>query len=320
MRRFVFLSLLPLTLLADKVDIPHEVPWFTGPLLATTAYVTPLGHYDIEPYFFAIAYTGAYDHHGHAKSSSTVWNNYFQPEVQIGIAPNMDIEILPTVYYNLGQNAANWAFGDLPIIWDISLYEGQFKVREWETGVKLSFSETIPFGKYRNLKPEKKGTQIGGTGSWVTEVILAWGNLFRLNGSHYFNGRLNIGCSIPAPVHVKGFNFYGGGYGTDGTVYPGKVLNIDVAFEYTLTQNWVFALDMVGNWTTRFRFKGNPGTTATGEVAPIKTISAVQYSLAPAIEYNWSADIGLIAGSWFTVGGRNSPKFASFAMAFNYYH
>lgn len=319
MRRFL-LILLPLYLLADKVDIPNEIPWFTGPLLATTAYVTPLGHFDIEPYIFAIAYTGAYNQHGHAVAAPTFWGNYFQPEVQVGIAPNMDLELLPTFYYNFSRGAANWALGDFPVIWDIGLYQGRFAARNWQSAIKLSLSETIPLGKYRNLSPQKYGTQVGGTGSWVTAATLTWGNLFRANGSHYFNWRLNLGYSLPAPVHVKGFNCYGGGYGTDGTVYPGQIFDIDLAFEYTLTQNWVFAMDMVGNWTTRFRFKGNHGTTAAGAVAPIKNFSTAQYSFAPAIEYNWSSDIGLIVGSWFTVGGRNSLKFASFAMAFNYYN
>lgn len=320
MRRWLFLTLLPICLFADKVEIPDETPWLTGPLLAPTAYVTPLGHLDIEVYGFAIAYTGAYDHHGKAHSFPTLWTNYVQPEFEIGISSNMDIELLPTVYYNVSQGAANWAFGDFPITWDIGLYDKQFKIRNWSTGIKLSFSETIPFGKYRNLNPKKNGTEIGGTGSWITNIGITWGNLFRLNGSHYFNGRLALSYSLPAPVHVKGFNYYGGGYGTDGTVYPAQSLNLDFAFEYTFTQNWVFAMDMVGNWSTRPRFKGKRGTTATGAVAPIKTVSSVQYSLAPAIEYNWSASIGLIAGSWFTVGGRNSLQFASFAAAFNYYY
>ncbi len=319
--RWPLFLLVPACLLADKVDIPHEVPWFTGPLLATTAYITPLGHYDIEPYFFAIAYTGFYDQHGHAISSPTVWNNYFQPEIEVGIATNMDLEFLPTVYYNLSQGAANWALGDFPIIWDIGLYDQEFLQGDWATAIKLSLAETIPCGKYRNLKPPKNGTQIGGAGSWVTSATLTWGNLLRTNGSHYLNMRLNLGYAVPAPVHVKGFNFYGGGYGTNGTVYPGQIFDLDLGLEYSLTQNWVFALDVAANCTTRFRFKGSLGTiTPGGPPAQIKNVATAQCSLAPAIEYNWSADIGLIAGSWFTIAGHNSLKFASFAIAFNYYH
>jgi hypothetical protein len=47
--------------------------------------------------------------------------------------------------------------------------------------------------------------------------------------------------------------------------------------------------------------------------------SSSQYSLAPAIEYNWSQNIGLIGGVWFTVAGQNISQFNSIVIALNYY-
>jgi hypothetical protein len=42
-------------------------------------------------------------------------------------------------------------------------------------------------------------------------------------------------------------------------------------------------------------------------------------SLAPAIEYSWSANFGMIAGVWFTAAGRNSTVFANGIVAINVY-
>jgi hypothetical protein len=39
--------------------------------------------------------------------------------------------------------------------------------------------------------------------------------------------------------------------------------------------------------------------------------SCIQVGLAPAIEYNFSDEVGLIAGSWFTILGRNSYQIVS---------
>lgn len=38
------------------------------------------------------------------------------------------------------------------------------------------------------------------------------------------------------------------------------------------------------------------------------------------MEYNFNASVGIIAGVWFTVVGRNSPDFISAVMALNIYH
>jgi hypothetical protein len=45
-----------------------------------------------------------------------------------------------------------------------------------------------------------------------------------------------------------------------------------------------------------------------------------QYSLAPAIEYNWNIDLGVISGVWFTFAGKNAEAFASWVTALNYYY
>ncbi len=71
-------------------------------------------------------------------------------------------------------------------------------------------------------------------------------------------------------------------------------------------------MDFYYQHNNKNRFSGTPSATA---IRP----SSESFSLAPALEYNWSANIGLIGGVWFTVGGRNTSRFVSGVLAFNVY-
>ena len=225
----------------------------------------------------------------------------------------MDFEFNPAVYYNYSSGAAQWVAGDMPVGLNIQLYQGGGGAdSNWDSAVKLFLKETLPLGKYQHLDPKKKSTDIGGQGSWQTSLGLVWGNLFHLKDIYFLNTVFSVGYTLPTPVHVKGLNAYGGDPGTRGTATL-RVLAADVAFELTLSRNWVFAMDIVGSWSSRTRFKGK-----TTEPSSLGT--AVQYSLAPALEYNFGPKMGLIGGAWFTVGGRNSTYFSSGVIAFNYYH
>lgn len=118
--------------------------------------------------------------------------------------------------------------------------------------------------------------------------------------------------TIPTRVNVRGINTYGGDVTTRGTVYPGNNLTLFSAIELSITQNFVFACDLVASFTDKSRFKG---TTIAQNHLP----SSAQISLAPAFEYNFSAGLGLIFGSWFTLTGRNANQFFSGVIALNYF-
>lgn len=300
--------------LEDEIDFPAvEAPWFTGPLITPSSGVIPLGHFNFEPYLFAVANTAIYNGDWKPVKMETLWNTYFQPLLQIGLTPWMDIQLVPTLYYNFTHGAANWAFGDFQAELDFQLYQSSGKPTDWGTSLKLALIETIPSGKYQNLDPNKLFTQVGGAGSWKSALGLVWGNLFYLGKCHFLSTRTSVQYTYSVPLHVKNFNVYGGSYGTRGKVYPGQNLQIAHGMELSLTKNWVLALDILAGWSARSRFVGQTLVKNTLN-------SSFQCSLAPAIEYNWNSHLGIILGPWFTVAGRNSPKFTSAAFALNYYY
>lgn len=323
-KRFFGFLLLILSLHAKKAPLHHFIevapedeiqsPWLTGPLLAPSSITIPPGHYNIEPYLYFVANTGAYNQDWKAvKAESTRWTNYFQPTLEFGLNRFMDIFFDPTLNYNFTEGAGKWSLGDVPIGLDFQLWKRGQKVTDWISALKFSLRETCPLGKYRNLNPKKLGTDIGGSGSWQTALDLVWGNLFYLGRHKFLVSRLSFAYNIPAPTHVKNLNAYGGGEGTRGTVYPAQSFQLDCSVELTLTQNWAFACDFLGIWAGNTRFKG---TTLASNTHP----TATQFSLAPALEYNWSGNLGIIFGSWFTFAGRNSTRFVSGVFALNYYN
>lgn len=118
---------------------------------------------------------------------------------------------------------------------------------------------------------------------------------------------------------MKGFNTYGGARNTRGVVYPGNTFTADAAIQYNFTKQWAFACDLIYGHGNKNRFSGKRGTNRDGTKANMTAPSNEQWSLAPAIEYNFSQTLGLIAGPWFTFAGRNSAQFASGVIALNMY-
>ena len=323
MRKWLFLACITLSLHARRTAIEKlieppkvnevQAPWLTGPLLAPSGITIPPGHYNIEPYIYATAITAKYDRDWKEVKTETFWNNSFQPALQFGLTDWLDFEIFPTLFYNYTKKAGKWVAADMPMNFDIQLYTHGKRVIDWITSLKLVIKETVPIGKYRNLNPRKLATDVGGQGSWQSALGLVWGNCFYLGKDRFLTARVNLQYTLPAPVHVKNLNVYGGGPGTNGTVYPAQNFFFDIGTELTLTKNWAFAMDIVGSWYGKARFKGKT-------ILPNKLPPATQFSLAPAIEYNWNGSLGIIFGPWFTVAGRNSVKFTSGVFAVNYYH
>jgi hypothetical protein len=323
MQRLLIFLIAPSLLFArGKVvyETVHEnviPPWLTGPLLAPASIVVPIGDVNIEPYLFAQAFTGQYASDWKAVDSPTYWATYLQPLTYVGLTEWMNLEILPTVFWNYAQHEASWQLGDLTFGVDIQLYAS--RPGSAIPNVKLALRENVPIGKYRNLNPQKQGTDEGGIGSWATGLGVVFGHIYHLAHVYYFDYRLYLNYTLPAPVHVTGFNVYGGGFGTDARLFPPQVFSTDIGLQLTLSQSWALALDIAAFFTGKTRFSGEVGTASDGMPASLSEGFEVQYSLAPAIEYNWNAYLGVIAGAWFTVAGKNTSEFTSGVIAANFY-
>ncbi len=297
------------------VDPPF--PWLTGPLLTPAAHTIPNGHYNIEPYEYVTTNYGNYN--SHWKGISTPHNLYnviTQTVVQIGLPAHFDVFITPQWEWNHTHSASHWVLNDLAFGFDYQLY-ARGRHDSWPS-FKLNVGAKAPIGKYDHLNPRLLRTDGGGMGNWQPSAGIVLSHLVHIGGKFFFSPRANVQYTVPTPVFVRGYNAYGGGEGTRGTVFPGQSLAVLFGYEFSLSQNWALAGDIQYLHTNKTRFKGRKGSTG-GVPNTVTSPSSESWSLAPAVEYNWSAYYGVIAGAWFTVAGRNTPEFVSGVVAINIY-
>jgi hypothetical protein len=230
----------------------------------------------------------------------------------------MDFQIVPQANYKETNHQSAATIGDPIIQVDFQLLNDVEGFKSPYPAIKFFINEMFPLGKYQHLDPSKLLTDSGGNGSYATATGFVFSKLFYFGKMYFLSSRLLFSYNYPAPVHVEDFNIYGGGYGTRAKVYPGPIFSTLLGLEFSLNQNWVFALDLAYFAIDKRTFTGNAGTL-NGQPAPLTAKASRQFSLAPAIEYNWSSQFGIIGGVWFTTCGRNSSQFFNWVIAFNYY-
>jgi hypothetical protein len=315
---FVFVSLAGSALAKYNPQAQNpNGPWLTGPLLAPSAHVTTVGHVNEEPYFLLININGQYDSDWHKISEPSFWISELKFYTTIGLTEWMDFAIDPGGAYQHCRGAGEFISDNVHMGFDFQLLEEQ--PDNYLPAIKLGVREIFPITKYNHLDPKKFKTDSRGFGSYRTEIFLCAGRLIQLRDDHWLNLRLAVAYSVSSRLHVRGFNIYGGSADTDAYVYPPQLFALNFSFELTLNKNWVIACDGVAGYGKSRKFKGYPGRLETGELADLSKGSALSFELAPAIEYNWSRNIGIVTGTWFSIAGRNSDSFASWVTGVNIY-
>lgn len=300
-------------LCADYIDVHPAAlgPWFTGPLLTPSAYTIPNGHYNIQPYLNVDNSFGVFNRHWHTvRFPETVSNINFQCFFQMGITPFMDFTITPTFFYNyVGDEESSWRFGDLYAEVGFQLIR---QIGNKGFSAKFAFGELFPTGVYQHLNPNKLGTDSSGGGTFATTFKLVFSRRWNTYSFHYLAVRMSMASILSPQLAVHGLNSYGGDRTTRGRVFPGTTFPLLFGFEYNLTQNWVLALDIANALVLKTKFKGET-------ILPVGSDWGYSLSFAPAIEYNYSAQVGLIAGVWFSAVGKNSSDFINYLISLNWY-
>lgn len=313
---------------------PYPMPWFTGPLLTQSAYIVPQGHINIEPYLYGITAFGRYDAHGNTHKIKDFVSINSYSLIEVGLTEWMDFQINPSIFWQYSQGETSLLLGDLTFMLDFQLCVDTYD--NYLPAIKLSLGEVLPTGNYQRLDFTKLGTDGTGAGTYATFLTVGLARLFHIYDVHFIAMRSSFSFTYSAPTYIHNASTYGGGEGTRGWIYPGLNYYALLSFEYNFSQHWAIALDIQGEWQSKDRFSGNPGfLPPTGivvhnavvipqMVGAVKTSvgrpSFRQFSLAPAVEYLFNPSLGIIAGAWFSIAGRNAAQFASGVVAFNYYY
>jgi hypothetical protein len=286
---------------------PNAAPnqWFTGSLEAPSPALPKGGMLALEPYFVLQSNTGVYGddgaHHSVKNDTSTFESLLV---IKYAMTDRLTIQALPSLSHSWASHAAptGASFGDLPVELEYRVMNGNF--RNGAPSVTLDLGVTAPTGAYDKLSKALDGV---GAGDWSLKEGIAVQSLFDTGGNHPV--RLRGWAQAFEPLDdpsVSGASVYGSASGFRGHATPGTSGQIGIAGGYALDQRWVLALDLVDTYGNGFHLDGAaPNQIAIDAHGPTQNSIA----LAPAFEYNWSADGGMIFGIEFTAAGRNTPSY-----------
>ena len=290
----------------------HDEINFTGPLVTAAVDTLPVGMLNVEPYLIYTNATGSYDNDGnrHAEQPSQRQWQVALP-ITYGLTENLSLQVT----LNAVRNAVGGMHSDGMRMGDTSVrLQARVKAPAADgTGLVLAVSaqQRLRTGQYQQLD----NNPLNGTGTGATQSTLAFGaqQLIWLPNNHALRWRAQVAWS-PSPGHVslRGVSVYSTPGGFEGYAGLGQAWSASVAAEYVLTSRWVLVGEAIWNHSSSARINGTKGGQATYTLLPGQA-----FSLAPAVEYNFSPKVGLIAGVQFTVGGRNTLAYVAPQIALN---
>lgn len=292
-------------------------PFYSGPLLAPSAYTVPKGKINVQPYFFWQRNWGIYDRTWHRVRTRSSLQFKFLSVFQLGVTDFLDLNSTIQAVLNRKEDQHHFGYGDTSFLVGLQLLDG---IRgKAMPACKLLAGVIFPTGKYDGLLEQRLGIDATGAGSYGTTFSLNFQKNFNYlikdtsdpKASHPFRIRWNFGYTISSNTHVKGISAYGGDKNTRGTVHVGNNLSSIFAWEYSFNRFWVFATDWQYTFSSKSTFSGK--TTE-----PVGTPESQNWSVAPAIEFNLNSNFAALAGAWFSLGGKNSLGFVSGVFSFTY--
>ncbi|MBA4695811.1 MAG: hypothetical protein H2069_00300 [Legionella sp.] len=292
-------------------------PWLTGPLIAPAGLVMPNGHTNLETYGFYTDNRGGFDRNYHLRNTGRSDGANVMPIFSHGVAPDVDISYVASYIINHSQRFTSQEIGDVVAILGYqALKQQDYK---WRPSLRVVLVENIPTGRFDALNETFNGQDVTGLGGYRTGFGLNFEHLLTISEPYYLRTRFSITYFIPHPISIRGVSAFGGTPTTEGTIFPGQLISFDLAGELTLTKNWVAVMEAVyfnGGIST---FRGYVGQSTTNTPASVGRGATNQFSVMPAIEYNFSQRVGIIAGLWIPVTGRLVPNFINYMAALNIY-
>lgn len=292
--------------------------WWTGPLLAPSANTLPRGHVLIEPYLYDVISQGAYDSTGVRHSTPHVNGFGSLTYINYGLFNKLTVGLIPVFGYNQvgnGFDSSGVGAGDLTVQAQYRLH--LFHEGNWIPTTSLALQETVPSGKYDNLG--NRALDGIGSGSYTTTLCFYTQTFFWMPNRRILRTRFNVTQAFSREATVRDVSVYGTSQGFRGHANPGAALFVDLAGEYSVTRRWVLAFDA----TYRHQYS----TTVTGynisspaEPVSLNSGSSQTFGLAPAIEYNFSSKVGVIAGVRVFPAGKNASNSVTPAVAINIVH
>ena len=271
-------------------------------MLAASASTLPKGHVLIEPYVFDVIPHGRFDNDGNRFSMPHRHNVGSLTYMLYGLTDRITVGLIPTFSYRYGTDHAGSSgigFGDLQL-------QGQVRLAQFREGraiptISFVVGETLPTGRYDRL--DRNPSDGAGSGVHTTTLSLYSQYYFWTPNGRILRTRLDLSYALSDSAHLTDTSVYGTTLGFRGVASPGDSFTADLAFEYSVSRNWVLALDIVHSESASTRLRGRDALLT--EVRAESGSSRTLY-VAPAVEYNFNANVGVIAGMRLVPDGRNT--------------
>lgn len=283
--------------------------WWTGPIEAASPGTLPPGHVLLEPYFY-----DARTPHTNSIGSSTF--------MIVGLADRLAAGLIPVFGYNAvgnGPSSSRAGIGDFKLLGQYRLTT--YRAGSWLPTTAFVFQQTLPTGRYDRLGDRPSDGL--GAGAYTTSLAVYSQTYFWMPNGRILRTRLDVSQTFSSDATVRDVSVYGTGAGFRGHARPGPTFFADAAWEYSLTRSWVLATDVTyavnGNTSVVGYDIANQAQSQAASVS-IKSSSGTSesFGFAPAVEYNWTPNLGVIIGVRQTVPVRNTISTLTPVMAINF--
>lgn len=297
-------------------------PWFTGPLLAPPAKTVDRGH--INAFFLTTNAEGnsVYNSDWQRVSQVPYISTQISPQFIYGLTDNVDIEYTALYEMNQKKETHYEHLGDTSI--GLGFQALSQEKNKAMPDLRITLEEVLPSGFYNQFSVVNAGVESTGMGSYQTSLGFNFQYVSQLDETHYLDSHLSLTYTYVSTTDIHGLSSYGGTPLTSGRIHPGNAFSLDWAEELTLTQHWGAVMEVNYIYQQASSFHGVVGTINPTDSILIRKLfpnkhnigksdvgsgTLDQISLAPALEYNFSKNFGVISGVWFTVAGKNTPQF-----------
>jgi hypothetical protein len=273
--------------------------WWTGSVQAAGAATLPAGHILFEPYVYDVI----------ADHSQTFTSRTY---LIYGLVDRVSVGVIPIVGYDAVSGAPSSSrpgFEDLTAQAQYRLT--QFHGGSWVPTTSFLVQETFPTGTYDRLGD--RASNGFGAGTYTTTLALYSQTYFWMPNGRIVRARFDVQQTVLSTrVPIADASVYGTAAGFRGHAAPGSSTFVDLAGEYSLTRNWVLALDA--------NYGRNGDTRVVGSGTVRHTGSGEAIGFTPAVEYNWTAGVGIIVGARAIEIGRNTARTVTPVVALNVVH
>lgn len=296
----------------DPIRQSLDDAWWTGPIMAAGAGTLPQGHMLIEPYVYDAITDARYDANGDRVSVPRSHGYGSLTYILYGITDRFTAGLIPVFGYtdaSAAPDSSGIRAGDLTL-------QGQYRLTQFREGgsvptTSLVVQTSLPTGKHDHLGNRPNDGM--GTGAYTTTVALYSQYYFWMPNGRILRTRLNVSHAFSTHADAEGVSVYGTGEEFRGEARPGDVFTLNSSWEYSVTRNWVLALDLFYQHDDSTHVRGRD---AENEI-DIRSGNAWRFGVAPAIEYNFNSRIGVIAGARWFAAGKNTSASVTPVMAVN---